>query len=118
MRAHRSDCPIACALDLIGDKWTLLIVRDCFFGKHRFSQFLQSDERITTNILTERLKRLERAGLVVRSRYQEHPPRYEYHLSPSGIALAPIVQAMVAWGRSNIPGTRNSHLDPARAVED
>ena len=103
---RRSDCPIACTLDLIGDKWTLLIVRDLFHGKHRFSQFLASGEGIKTNILTERLRRLERAGLVRRSRYQERPPRHEYHLTGPGRALGPMLKTVAVWGRTHLPGTR------------
>ena len=95
----RSDCPIARSLDLIGDRWTLLIVRDLFRGKRRFSEFLGSAEGIKTNILTERLKRLERAGLVERSPYQKHPPRYEYHLTRTGRDLSPVLTAIFAWGR-------------------
>ena len=98
----RSDCPIASSLDLIGDRWSLLIVRDLFLGKHRFSEFLASGEGIKTNILAERLKRLERAGLVERSLYQQHPPRYEYHLTESGRELSPVVKAIYAWGRANL----------------
>jgi DNA-binding HxlR family transcriptional regulator len=94
----RSDCPIACTLDLIGDRWTLLIVRDLFKAKHRFSEFLGAGEGITTNILTDRLKRLEQAGLVKRSRYQDHPPRYEYHLTPAGRSLSPVLKAIFTWG--------------------
>jgi DNA-binding HxlR family transcriptional regulator len=104
----RSDCPIACSLDLIGDRWTLLIVRDLFIGKHRFSEFLNSGEGIKTNILAERLKRLERAGLVERSVYQEHPPRYEYHLTESGRELSTVVKAIYAWGRAHRPGVERS----------
>ena len=108
----RSDCPIACSLDLIGDRWTLLIVRDLFMGKHRFSEFLDSGEGIKTNILAERLKRLERAGLVERSLYQAHPPRYEYHLTESGRELSPVVKAIYAWGRANVRGSGS--MRPAR----
>jgi DNA-binding HxlR family transcriptional regulator len=99
LSAPRSDCPIACTLDLIGDRWTLLIVRDLFKGKNRFSEFLGSEEGIKTNILTDRLKRLEWAGLVRRSRYQDHPPRYEYHLTPAGRSLSPVLKAIFTWGR-------------------
>ena len=98
----RSDCPVACTLDLIGDRWTLLIVRDLLTGKHRFSEFLGSGEGIKTNILAERLKRLERAGLVERRRYQEHPPRHEYHLTERGASLAPIIKAMYTWGSAQL----------------
>jgi len=87
----------------MGDRWTLLIVRDLFFGKRRFSEFLLSGEGIKTNILSERLKRLERAGLVKRSRYQEHPPRYEYYLTQAGRDLSSVLKAMVAWGRARLP---------------
>jgi DNA-binding HxlR family transcriptional regulator len=102
----RSDCPVACTLDLVGDRWTLLIIRDLFKGKHRFSEFLDSGEGIKTNILADRLKRLERVGLVQRSRYQEHPPRHEYHLTDSGRDLGPVVKAMFAWGRAHLSGAR------------
>jgi DNA-binding HxlR family transcriptional regulator len=102
----RSDCPVACTLDLVGDRWTLLIVRDLFKGKHRFSEFLDSGEGIKTNILAERLKRLERARLVERSRYQDHPPRYEYALTETGRSLGPVVKALYAWGSAHPRGAR------------
>ncbi len=107
---QRSDCPLACALDVMGDKWTLLIVRDLFQGKHRFSEFLQSGEDIKTNILTERLKRLGKAGLVKRSQYQDNPPRYEYHLTKTGSNLFPIIESLVKWARIQIPGTRKPRI--------
>jgi len=100
---RRSDCPIACSLDLIGDRWTLLIVRGLFRGKRRFSEFLASAEGIKTNILTERLKRLEEAGLVERSPYQKHPPRYDYHLTSRGRDLSPVLTAIYGWGRAYFP---------------
>jgi len=106
----RSDCPLACTLDIVGDKWTLLIVRDLFQGKHRFSEFLQSGEDIKTNILTERLKRLEKAGLVKKSPYQDNPPRYEYHLTKTGSNLFPIIESFVKWARAHIPGTRKTQI--------
>lgn len=96
---RRSDDPIALALDLIGDRWTLLVVRDLFKGKRRFSEFLASEEGIKTNILTDRLKRLEDAGLVERTPYQRHPPRFEYHLTRAGRDLSPVLTAIFAWGR-------------------
>lgn len=104
----RSDCPVACGLDLVGDRWTLLVVRDLLMGKRRFSEFLASGEGIPTNILTERLQRLERAGLVERSRYVERPPRYEYRLTPRGGELSSVVQALAAWGRAHLPGVARS----------
>jgi DNA-binding HxlR family transcriptional regulator len=98
---RRSDCPVACTLDVIGDRWSLLIIRDLFHQKHRFSQFLESGEDIPTNILAERLKRLTDAGLIERTRYQDHPPRYEYHLTRAGRSLSPVLEAMYSWGRDS-----------------
>jgi DNA-binding HxlR family transcriptional regulator len=103
--SQRSPCPIATTLDLAGDKWTFVIVRDMLTGKSRFGEFLTSPEAIPTNILTERLRRMERTGLLVRSAYQTHPPRYEYHLSKKGTALLPILQEMCRWANAFIPGT-------------
>src|SRR3982074_375091 len=87
-RPLRSRCPVACTLDIVGDRWTLPPIRDLFAGKHRFGDFLTSPEHIPTNILAERLKRLERAGLIATAPYSEHPPRFEYHLTARGRALA------------------------------
>ena len=85
----RSRCPVACSLEVLGDRWTLLVIRDLFAGKTRFGEFLTSPERIPTNILAERLKRLERAGLIVSTPYSQHPPRFDYHLTERGRALGP-----------------------------
>jgi DNA-binding HxlR family transcriptional regulator len=102
----RSRCPIAGALDLLGDRWTLLVVRDLvFYGKTRFADFLASPEGISTNILADRLDRLERRGLVERRRYQEHPPRDEYHPTARCRALRPVMRALIRWGQRHVPGT-------------
>ena len=84
---ERSCCPIACALDLLGDKWTLLIIRDLLLGKKRYQEFLESPERIATNILADRLKKIESAGLVIHQAYQQKPVRYEYALTKKGAQL-------------------------------
>jgi DNA-binding HxlR family transcriptional regulator len=102
----RSPCPIGCSLDVLGDRWTLLVVRDLFWGKRRFGEFLESPESIPTNILAERLARLEKAGIVASSVYQEHPPRREYALTSKGEDLRPVIEALVAWGKRHVPGTR------------
>src|SRR5712692_4980605 len=78
--ALRSRCPVACSLDVLGDRWTLLVIRDLFAGKSRFGEFVASPEHIPTNILSERLKRLERAGLISSTAYSQHPLRFDYHL--------------------------------------
>ena len=102
----RSTCPVAGTLDLLGDRWTLLVIRDLFHGKRRFSEFVASPEHIPTNILAARLKRLEAAGLVEATAYSQHPPRYEYCLTQRGSSLQPVMDAMARWGLENIPGTR------------
>jgi DNA-binding HxlR family transcriptional regulator len=107
-KARRSQCPVACTLDLIGDRWTLLLIRDLFLGKSRFAEFASSPERIPTNILAERLKRLEAAGLIESTPYSEHPPRYAYHLTPRGQELRPILDALAVWGLDQFPGTRRA----------
>lgn len=105
-RAHRSPCPIASALDVVGDKWSLLVVRDMLRGKQTFNELLGSPERIPTNLLAERLDRLERAGLINRSAYQQRPVRYAYVLTDKGRALGEVLKAYVQWGKRYIPGTR------------
>jgi DNA-binding HxlR family transcriptional regulator len=102
----RSACPIANTLDLVGDKWSLLIVRDMRYGKRTYGEFVNSAEGIPTNILADRLKRLEEAGIIVSSAYQERPVRYEYTLSDKGKELGDVLLALVRWGKKHIPGTR------------
>ena len=108
-RAHgfaRSPCPIANALDVVGDKWSLLVVRDMLRGKQTYSELLGSPERIPTNLLADRLERLERAGLISSSAYQQRPVRYAYVLTDKGKALGEVLKAYVQWGKRYIPGTR------------
>ncbi len=95
----RSPCPVGHALDIIGDRWSLLIIRDmAAFGKSTFKEFLESDEGIATNTLTARLKHLEKAGLIEARTYQENPVRRSYHLTEKGDALRPILRALRDWG--------------------
>lgn len=95
---RRSFCPVSCTLDLVGDRWSLLVVRDLIRGKRRYAEFLASPEGIPTNILADRLKRLKKAGIVRSHRYSAHPPRVEYELTPKGEDLRPMMRAMVEWG--------------------
>lgn len=83
----RSICPITNLLDVVGDKWTLLIIRDLFLGKWRYVEFIDSKEKMPTNILAERLRRIEEFGLVTKSPYQTNPLRFEYSLMKKGKAL-------------------------------
>ena len=102
----RSPCPIAGALDVLGDAWSLLVIRDLiFYDKHRFADFLASPEGISTNILAERLARLERCGLIERRQYQDHPPRDEYFLTARGHDLLPVLRELIKWGKAHVPGT-------------
>jgi DNA-binding HxlR family transcriptional regulator len=102
---ERSGCPIASTLDIVGDKWTLVIIRDLLTGKSQFSQFLASPEGISTNILASRLKALEQAGIVTRTPYQTQPPRHRYALTARGEALLPVLQAICRWGNAQIDKT-------------
>jgi len=103
----RSDCAIACTLDLVGDKWSLLVVRDLLPGRKTFKDLLAAPEAIPTNVLAERLKRLEAAGLVRREAYQERPLRHTYELTPHGRDLGEVLLAYVRWGRKHLPGTKS-----------
>lgn len=105
MKFQRSSCPITNVLDLLGDKWTLLVIRDLVLGKRRFQEFMDSPEAIASNILANRLSKLEAAGLVARHAFQDNPTRYEYFLSKRGKALEPILEAIVVWGKKQFPGT-------------
>ncbi len=91
-------CPVASTLDIVGDRWTLLIVRELLKGKTRYSEFRQSVEGITTTMLSERLKMLEEEGIVTRHFYTQHPPRAEYLLTAKGHGLGVVVGALAAWG--------------------
>jgi DNA-binding HxlR family transcriptional regulator len=103
---RRSACPIANTLDLIGDKWTLVVIRDMLFlDKHLYGEFVESEERIPTNILSDRLKRLESARVIEKRRYQANPPRFEYRLTRKGKDLFPVLREMITWGNQYLPGT-------------
>jgi DNA-binding HxlR family transcriptional regulator len=109
----RSPCAVANSLDILGDKWTLLVVRDLLHGKHTYGELADSPERIPTNILADRLERLEGAGIVTRAPYQERPVRYSYTLTPKGSALGDVLLAFVRWGKQHIPGTVTLSQSPS-----
>lgn len=94
---ENQDCSIARALETIGERWTLLILRDAFLGTRRFDDF-QKSLGIARNVLTVRLKSLVDAGLLERRRYQERPERYEYRLTEKGRDLYPVLLALMQWG--------------------
>src|ERR1700678_2893013 len=100
MNTRRSDCPIACSLEILGDKWTLLVLRDIVvFKKSRFEEFLQSPEKISTNILTDRLHKLEKDGFITKAPYGTHRLRMSYSATDKGQSVGPILLAIAKWGR-------------------
>ena len=109
---RRSRCPVSCTLDVLGDRWTLLVVRDLIRGKRRFAELVESPERIPTNILADRLKRLVSLGIVQSRRYSDHPPRLEYQLTVKGEDLRPVLRAMVEWGIKHAGGRVPPPLPP------
>lgn len=109
--SYRSPCPVAVTLDIIGDKWSLIVIRDLFRGVSRYNEFLKSPEGVTTNILADRLKKLEEHGLLSKTAYQENPLRYEYALTQKGRALGPVLREIVLWANAQYPGTIKPNLD-------
>jgi DNA-binding HxlR family transcriptional regulator len=99
----RSDCPVASALDIIGDKWSLVIVRDLLIvGKKTFKDFSESEEKIATNILTSRLKHLQKYGIVTKSKPPNNKKTIVYTLTKKGISLAPIIVELILWSDLNV----------------
>ncbi len=96
---RRSTCPISTTLDILGDKWTLLIIRDLMFkGKRTYGEFLQSEEKIATNILADRLLTLEKNGIVEKRAFPGNKAKNLYQLTPKGIDLMPILFEIILWG--------------------
>lgn len=97
-------CPIARTLELVGDRWTLLVVRDLLYdGPRRYVDLQQSLLGISPRLLADRLKLLEEHGLVDRALYSDHPPRAEYSLTEKGRELEPVLRALVAFGKTHVP---------------
>lgn len=108
---RRSDCPISYTLDFIGDKWMLLILRDMMFeGKSTYGDFLQSDEKIATNILADRLNILHTNGFVTKNVSPENKSKFTYILTEKGIELLPVVIEMTIWGANYNPAGGNKEL--------
>lgn len=111
MKHNRSCCPVACTLDLLGDKWTLLVIRDLFLGRTHFKEFMKSPEKIATNILTQRLEKLVEHDLVETFPSPESTGKNAYRLTPKGKSLKPVINAVVKWGLQNIDGTEAKLTD-------
>lgn len=109
----RSDCPISCSLDIWGDKWSLLIVRDLMLSKQcTYGDFLKSDEKIATNILASRLQTLEEQGIISKSDHPESKAKVLYKLTQKGIDLLPLMVEINLWAEKyfNIPAERKALL--------
>ncbi len=101
-------CPVARTLNVVGDRWTILVLRDLSRGRQRFSTLLESLKSVPSNLLSNRLKRLERHGMVERVFYSEHPPRAEYRLTEKGRAFVPVLVALRDYGEEWEPVTRTA----------
>ncbi len=104
--SRRSPCPVACCLDIVGDRWTLLVVRDLILGGSRFKDLAAAPEGIPTNILSERLERLVREGIAEQVPAENGSKRFAYRLTPKGESLRPVLVAMRDWGLRWEEGTR------------
>lgn len=104
--SHRSPCPVSCALDLLGDRWTLLVIRDLILGRTRFKDFISSPEGIPTNILSERLERLLLADIIRQVPASDGGKRMAYELTDKGLALRPVLKSLRDWGLTWEPGTQ------------
>jgi len=103
---RQSGCPIAFTLDVVGDKWTLLIIRDMIFeGRRYFGEFLEADEKIASNILTDRLKRLENSKIISKTQDPVHQKKYIYELTSKGVDLIPVILEIILWGAKYDPNT-------------
>src|SRR5689334_19946517 len=102
-RSYRQKhCPVARTLDLIGERWTILILRDLFLqGPRRYQDLQDSLAGVAPNTLSGRLKEMEENGLIERKLYNERPPRLEYHLTAKGRSLGPVMKALRAWGQEH-----------------
>ncbi len=113
----RSRCPLTNSLDLLGDKWSLLILRDMlFFSKRQYQEFLESQESISTNILSSRLKRLEALGLIEKRAYQHNPKRYEYLPTEAAEDLRYPMLVLMQWSMLHVKGTELSTEQIAQLV--
>lgn len=109
MENHRSYCPINLALEILGDKWTLLIIRDIMMdGKQHFREILNSDEKIASNILTDRLAMLEKEGVLIKEQDPSHKQKKIYKLTQMGIDLFPVIISISEWSLKHRPVSEES----------
>ncbi len=101
-RSYDQFCPVARTLDIVGERWTLLIIRDLVFGKARYSELRESLPGIPAGVLSDRLKKLVEHGLAARHVYSEHPLRAEYRLTEKGETLRPVIATIARWGMDEL----------------
>ena len=117
-KRYGQPCPVAKALELVGERWTLLIVRDLLPGPRRFQELEQSLRGIAPNMLSERLKLMEAHGLIERRLYSDHPPRAEYTLTAKGEELGLVIGALAHWGSKHVhQDTRLVHDESGHPVK-
>jgi DNA-binding HxlR family transcriptional regulator len=103
----RSSCPISCGLDILGDKWTLLIIRDLLLtNRVEYGHLLNAGEGISTNILSDRLAQLQKDGMITKSKHPEHGKKFIYSLTEKGVRLAPVIIELAIWADANIDGAK------------
>lgn len=107
-KSELPECPVATTVQLIGNKWKLLILRNLLVRPWRFNEMLKSIPGISQKVLTDNLRSLEKDGVITRTVYPEVPPRVEYALSELGETMRPIISAMESWGRSYQEMVRNT----------
>lgn len=123
---YRSLCPVSCALDILGDKWTLLVLRDIIFIRKRyFREFLKSPEKIASNILSDRLKKLEMADIILRRQDPGNQRRIIYAVTEKGLSLAPTILELLRWGAEYVVVNskhdeliRQFDLDPQKLIAE
>lgn len=117
----RSDCPISCSLEIWGDKWSLLIVRDLMFAKQcTYGDFLKSDEKIATNILASRLQTLEGHGIITKLNHPDNKAKVLYKLTQKGIDLLPLMIEINLWAEKyyDLPADRKAMLKEVKKDKD
>src|SRR5882672_3369041 len=118
MENHRSGCPVNLMLEVFGDKWSLIIIRDMMFeGKRYFRELLRSEEKIASNILTDRLAMLEREGIISKTDDPGHKQKYIYSLTEKGIDLLPVMVEIGGWGLKYKPVDLRKHKHAAEVVK-
>ncbi|MDQ3317152.1 MAG: helix-turn-helix transcriptional regulator [Actinomycetota bacterium] len=110
---HRSGCPINLSLEVLGDGWSLLILRDMVFsGKRHFREFLRSEEGISSNILADRLRKLTNEGMITKADDPTHKQKSIYRLTEKSIALVPVFAQLGAWGSRHLPASEEASAIP------